>query len=123
MLCIAVVLPLVTYQGILFSVIPHASVQHIFDIQVVYMLYIQYLFASQAHRGQTINSLLFVFNLESQSYFSSYHVSEEVNGIGLDCNLCVAPPQCYAGYVLQFQGGHQGLELDRGQTEIGQMVG
>jgi len=50
----------------------------------------------------------------------SYQILEEGNGIGLGFNLCVVPPQHYAGYVLQFWDGCWRPELDNSQTEIGQ---
>jgi len=53
-LCFAALLPLVTYQGIFFFINPLSAVQHTFDISVVYMLYIHYRFALEAHRGQII---------------------------------------------------------------------
>ena len=50
----------------------------------------------------------------------SYQVLKEGNRIGLGFNLCVVPPQHYAGYVIQFQDGHQRLESDKSQTRVRQ---
>ena len=49
-------------------------------------------------------------------------ILEEGNGIGLGFNLCVAPPQHYAGVYPTISEGCQRPESDRGWTEVEQRL-